>query len=108
MTDFVNQKCVPCEGGVAPLSKSDAEETMKHIPGFMLSGDGKHIARTFEFKDFLEAMIFVNKVADIAEKEGHHPDIAIHWNTVTIDLWTHAIGGLSTNDFIVAAKVNTL
>jgi len=108
MTDFANQKCVPCEGGIAPLSKADAEETMKHIPGFVLTEDGKHIARTFEFKDFVEAMVFVNKVADVAEKEGHHPDISIHWNKVTIDLWTHAIGGLSTNDFIVAAKVNQL
>jgi 4a-hydroxytetrahydrobiopterin dehydratase len=108
MSDFTKQHCVPCEGGIAPLTKKDAEETMKHVPGWTLDTDGKHIRCSFTHKDFVEAMAFVNKVADIAEKEGHHPDIAIHWNRVDLDLWTHAIGGLSTNDFIVAAKVNAL
>ncbi len=106
MNDLANQKCIPCEGGVAPLTKTDAEETMKHVPGWTLDAEGKHIAREFVFKDFGEAMTFVNKIADIAEKEGHHPDISIHWNKVNLNLWTHAIGGLSTNDFIVAAKIH--
>jgi 4a-hydroxytetrahydrobiopterin dehydratase len=108
MTDFIKKKCVPCEGGVAPLTKKDAEETMKHIPHWELDGGGRHIKRTFVFKDFAEAMQFVNKVAGVAEQEDHHPDISISWNKVTVDLSTHAIGGLSTNDFIVAAKLNSL
>lgn len=106
MSNLDQQHCVPCEGGVAPLTKADAEETMKHVPGWMLSDDGKTISRDFEFKDFKTAMAFVNKVADIAEGEGHHPDIHIWWNKVRLDLSTHAIKGLSTNDFILAAKIN--
>ena len=108
MSDFIQQHCVPCEGGVAPLTKTDAEETMKHIPGWALDTSGKKISRDFTFKNFKEAMVFVNNVAEVAEKEGHHPDIAIWWNKVRLELSTHAIEGLSTNDFIVAAKVNVL
>ncbi len=108
MTNFDKQHCVPCEGGVAPLSKGDAEETMKHIPDWNLSDDGKAISRDFVFANFKEAMKFVNNVADLAEGEGHHPDIAIKWNKVKLEIATHAIGGLSTNDFILAAKVNQL
>ncbi|MDO8521616.1 MAG: 4a-hydroxytetrahydrobiopterin dehydratase [bacterium] len=108
--------CVPCEGDIAPLTKSDAEETMKHVPGWAIADDppqsgragGMKISRDFVFKEFKEAMVFVNTVADIAENEGHHPDISISWNKVRLELSTHAIGGLSTNDFIVAAKVNAL
>ena len=66
------------------------------------------IGREFEFKDFKEAMIFVNNVADLAETEGHHPDITIHWNKVKLDLWTHSVDGLTENDFIVASKINKL
>jgi 4a-hydroxytetrahydrobiopterin dehydratase len=108
MTELFKQHCVPCEGGVAPLTKADAEETMKHIPGWTLAEDGKKISRDFLFADFKEAMVFVNKVAEIAEAEGHHPDIAIWWNKVKLELSTHAIDGLSTNDFIVSAKINAL
>jgi len=107
MTDLQTQHCVPCEGGVVPLSKTDAAETMKHVPGWVLREDSKKISRNFKFKDFKGVMVFVNKVADIAEGDGHHPDISISWNKVKLELSTHAIGGLSTNDFILAAKVNT-
>lgn len=108
MENFTQQHCVPCEGGIAPLTKADAKETMKHVPGWALFSDGKSIARDFVFKDFKDAMVFVNKVAELAEGEGHHPDISIHWNKVRLELSTHAIAGLSTNDFILAAKVNQL
>ena len=79
---------------------------MKKIDGW--TTDNKKISKTFKFADFKEAMKFVNKVADLAENEGHHPDINISYNKVEIILWTHAIGGLSTNDFIVAAKIDQL
>lgn len=77
-------------------------------PGWDVTEDGKKIRREFLFKNFKEAMVFVNKVADIAESEGHHPDLHVFYNRVVVELWTHAIGGLSENDFIVAAKVNEL
>lgn len=107
--DFATKKCVPCEGGTEPLTQTKAEEYLAAIPGWVLSDDFKKISREFQLKDFMLAVKFVNQIADIAESEGHHPDLAIFsWNHVRVQLWTHAIGGLSDNDFIVAAKVNQL
>ena len=80
----------------------------EEIPGWEIIEDGKKIARKFEFKNFVESMKFINKLADLAESEGHHPDIFVSYKRVTITLWTHAIGGLSENDFILAAKTNEL
>lgn len=100
--------CVSCEGGVPPLDRAAAEKLLKETPGWKLSADAKTISRDFAFKDFNEAMAFVNKVAGIAEAEGHHPDIHVFWNKVRLDLSTHAIKGLSENDFILAAKVDML
>ena len=78
------------------------------VPLWSLAEGDTRLERRFEFKDFLQAMEFVNRVAGIAEAEGHHPDIAIHWNKVDLVLWTHSIGGLHENDFIVAAKIDRL
>jgi len=100
------KKCIPCEGGVEPMSVKKAEELLQEIPGWKLTD--KKLERKYSFSDFKEAMNFVNKVAEIAEKEGHHPDISIQWNKVILELWTHAIDGLSENDFIIASKVNKL
>ncbi len=106
---LTDQKCVPCEGGVPAMTKEEAQEHMPQVPGWkMLDGEPLRIQRTFSFKDFKEAMEFVSKVADLAESEGHHPEITIEWNKVTLTLYTHAINGLFLNDFIVAAKVNEL
>ncbi len=91
-----------------PLTKEQAAPYLRMTPGWALDAAGKKIYRPFSFKDFKEAMAFVNKVAAIAEGEGHHPDIYIFYDRVNLELWTHAIGGLSENDFIVAAKVNDL
>ncbi len=106
----LNKKhCVPCEGGIPPLSNEKEDELMKQIPDWLLVRDGTHkITRQFKFKNFIEAMKFVNEVADLAESEGHHPDIKIVYNKVRLDLFTHAVGGLSENDFIMAAKINNL
>jgi 4a-hydroxytetrahydrobiopterin dehydratase len=106
--DLAAKKCIPCEGGVLPFNKKEAEKYINEVPGWVLSEDGRKITREFKFKDFKEAMKFVNVVADLAESEGHHPDIYIFWNRVKLELSTHAIGGLSENDFILAAKINTL
>jgi 4a-hydroxytetrahydrobiopterin dehydratase len=100
--------CVPCRGGVPPLTREKALEYATATPEWSLVEDGTRLVRRFEFADFRAAMEFVNRVADLAESEGHHPDIAIHWNKVELTLWTHKIGGLHENDFILAAKVDRL
>ena len=97
---------MPCEGGVDPIDRPVAEKYLTQVPGWNLSGDAKKISKEYKFKDFIGAINFVNNVAEIAESEGHHPDIKINYNKVLLELWTHAIGGLSENDFIIAAKIN--
>jgi len=86
----------------------EAEVLLKQIPGWEISDDAKKISRKFKFKNFAEALAFTNRVGEIAESEGHHPDISLGWGRVAIELTTHAIKGLSENDFIVAAKINSL
>lgn len=100
--------CRPGEGDVAPLDIDRIKKYMEELETSWELEDGKKIRRVFSFKNFKEAILFVNKMADLAEAEGHHPDITIHYNQVTIELWTHAIRGLSENDFIVAAKIKML
>jgi 4a-hydroxytetrahydrobiopterin dehydratase len=100
-------KCKPCEGGTKKMQMSAARRYMPMVEGWKLCRD--MISRQLKFKDFKEAVRFVNRVAVLAEKEGHHPDITIHsWNRVRLHLYTHAIGGLSQNDFIMAAKINKM
>jgi len=106
MEDLAEKKCVPCEGGVPPLDEPTARRYLASLTGWNLA-DGKRIRKEFAFKDFARALAFVNRVGAIAEAEGHHPDILIHsWNRVRLDITTHAIGGLSENDFILAAKID--
>lgn len=113
MNDIKNQKCVPCEGGTPPLETPKVQELTQEISDqwrvIPVSKDhGMKIARSFVFKNFLKNMEFVNAVAKIAEAEGHHPDMHISYNKLKIELWTHAVGGLSLNDFILASKIDTL
>ncbi len=98
------KKCVPCEAGTTPLGELEINELLKEIPAWTLKNG--HIYKKFKFKNFVEAMKFVNAVADIAETEGHHPDFSVHYNRVEVELWTHAIKGLPENDLIVAAKID--
>lgn len=100
--------CVPCEGGTKPLDNKEIENYLTLLKTRWIVKDGKKIEQEFRFKNFLESMIFVNKIADLAESEGHHPDIYISYNKVKIELTTHAIKGLSTNDFILAAKIELI
>ena len=102
----LRKHCVPCEGGMPPLSKKQSIELLQEITGWELQG--KLITKEWKFKDFKAAMQFVNAVAGLAESEGHHPDIHIHWNKVQLQLWTHAVKGLSENDFILAHKINQI
>ncbi|HWZ84759.1 MAG TPA: 4a-hydroxytetrahydrobiopterin dehydratase [Thermoanaerobaculia bacterium] len=108
MEGLAAKSCVPCRGGVPPLAPEAARERLGAVPGWRLEENATRLARGFEFRDFVEAMKFVNRVADVAEQEAHHPDIAVHWNKVDLTVWTHKIGGLHENDFILAAKVNRL
>jgi 4a-hydroxytetrahydrobiopterin dehydratase len=107
--NLLNKKCVPCEDkNIKPLSREDAQDYVDESHGWTLSEDAKKISKEYKFKDFIGAINFVERVADVAEMEGHHPDIHIHYNKVLLELWTHAIGGLHQNDFIVAAKVDAM
>ncbi len=106
--DFTNKKCVPCEGGVEPLKTDKINEYKKAINIEWEVVDETVLKRKFKFPSFKESIEFVNKVANLAESEGHHPDFKINYQNVTLNLTTHAIGGLSENDFIMAAKIESL
>ena len=106
--DLLKKKCVPCEGGIDPFTKEEANNYLPDVPGWKMNIEGKKISREYKFQDFIGAINFVERVADVAEMEDHHPDIHIHYNRVLLELWTHAIHGLSENDFIVAAKVDSM
>lgn len=109
MNNLTQKHCVPCEGGMPPLTDQQEDELMLQVQDWFLLRDSEHkLRRQFKFKTFKEAIAFVNKVADIAESEQHHPDIYVFYNKVQIDLFTHAVGGLSENDFIMAAKINQI
>lgn len=103
-----NNKCTPCEGGAMPINKTEAEILLKKLNGWLLDNEAKFIQREFRFANFKEALEFTNKVGNLAETEGHHPDIELSWGKVVIILTTHAIGGLSGNDFILASKINEI
>ena len=104
--NLTQKKCFPCEAGTPPLDETKVNELLKEVPEWQLKD--KHLYKRFKFKNFVEAMKFVNSVADIAEQERHHPDFCVHYNRVEIELFTHAIKGLSENDFIVAAKIDKI
>ncbi|MEK6952980.1 MAG: 4a-hydroxytetrahydrobiopterin dehydratase [Nanoarchaeota archaeon] len=104
--ELSKKRCKPCEGNILPFTEKQARKYLKHIPDWKIE-DNK-IIKEFKFKNFKENIAFVNKVSEIAEQEQHHPDLQISYNKLKIILTTHAIKGLSENDFIVAAKINKL
>jgi len=106
--ELVKRKCVPCQGGIPPMAAVDAERMLKEVPGWELAAGGSKIQRTFRFADFVRAQSFAVEVGALAESEQHHPDICYGWGYCTVVLYTHKIGGLHENDFIVAAKVNAI
>jgi len=105
--NLTQKKCVPCEGGTLPLAKEKVEEYMKEVQGWEVQ-ENKVIEKTFSFKTFRESIDFVNQAAGIAEQEQHHPDMHIRYRKVTLELTTHAIKGLSENDFIMASKIDIM
>ena len=109
MTDLAERRCVPCEGGVAPLTRVAAEEVLQRLDeGWQLSVDGSSIQREFRFIDFYRTMSFVNALAHVANIEDHHPDVELGWGYCHVRYTTHAIRGLSENDFICAAKLDAI
>lgn len=108
MKKLIEKKCVPCSGDTPSLLPEEVESLITQVDNEWNVVDYKKIERKFKFKNFRESLEFVNKVGSIAEDEGHHPDITINYNRVTITLTTHAIKGLSVNDFILAAKIDTI
>ena len=111
MNELSKKKCVPCEGGVIPFDISEIHKYQKKVDGWDIVKDEKNIfslVKNFEFKNFNESQVFVNKVGNISEIEGHHPDIFYGWGYAKINITTHAIKGLSENDFILAAKIDEI
>ena len=107
MEDLAAKKCVPCEGGTSALKGVELRRLYSQLEGWTLANE-HHIEKEYLFKDFREALDFVNRLGEVAEQEGHHPDIYLTWGKVKVTLWTHAVGGLSENDFILAAKADAL
>ncbi len=105
---LAQKKCVACEGFETPFVREEAEVLLMQVKNWQLSEEAKSISKRFSFKNFSEALMFVNKVGSLAEEEGHHPDIELGWGRVTVLLTTHAIKGLSENDFILAAKIDAI
>ena len=102
--ELAKKRCKACEGGVVPLDRAKAQEFLKILSGWSLSEDGKVIRKEFTFKNFKEVIAFFNKIAQVCEQENHHPELRISYKRIGVELTTHAIKGLSENDFILAAK----
>lgn len=108
MTDLIEKHCQACEGSVAPLTREEAEKLLKKVEGWALNENATLIERRLSFKNYYHTMAFVNALAYISHIENHHPDLEVTYNSCTVRYTTHAIKGLSENDFICAAKTNTL
>jgi len=107
VSDLASKTCVPCKGGVPPLAGHELADLAKQVPQWQVV-DGHHLTRAFKFSDFQQALAFVNKVGEIAEGQGHHPDILLTWGKADVTTWTHKINGLTESDFILAAKIDRL
>ena len=111
MSDLANKKCVPCEGNIPPFKIEEIHNYLKKVDGWTVKEDGLdgyNLTKDFKFENFLKSQEFVNKVGEIAESEGHHPDIWFGWGYAKIKIYTHAIKGLSESDFILAAKIDKI
>ena len=107
MTELAERQCVPCRGGVPPLRGDDLKALSERLPGWQVI-DEHHLEKTHKFKDFREALDFVNRVGELAEEQGHHPDICFGWGKADVSIWTHKIDGLTESDFVLAAKIDKL
>jgi 4a-hydroxytetrahydrobiopterin dehydratase len=104
MTALAEQTCVPCRGGVPPMEADEAERLLAELDDDWKVVNTHHLERDFEFPDFVAALAFTNTIGEIAEEQGHHPDIHLSWGRVGVEIWTHKIDGLTESDFVLAAK----
>lgn len=107
MSDLASKHCVPCRGGVPALQGKELDDLAKQVPGWKVV-DEHHLARTYEFPDFKTALDLVDRIGDVAEQEGHHPNICFTWGKVEVSVYTHKVDGLTESDFILAAKIEKL
>ena len=107
-SDLVKKKCIPCEGGVPPLEQQAIATLLTALDGTWTLNEQGHLVRSFTFKDFVTTMDFANQVADLAEQEGHHPELTLSYGACVVEVWTHKIAGLTESDFILAAKISAL
>jgi len=111
MTDLADKKCIPCEGGIPSFDITQIHTYLKKVDGWDVKNDEEnsyYLIKEFKFEDFLKSQTFVNKVGDLAEIEGHHPDISFGWGYANIKIFTHAIKGLHESDFVLAAKIDRI
>jgi|TARA_B110000211_G_C13908310_1_gene477121 4a-hydroxytetrahydrobiopterin dehydratase len=111
MNELADKKCIPCEGGISPFDREEIHKYVKKVDGWDVKSDEEksfYLIKDFKFKNFLESQNFVNLVGNVAEVEGHHPDITFGWGYVKIKIYTHAIKGLAESDFILAAKIDKI
>ena len=108
MNELAEKECIPCKGGVPPLQGAELKDLQEKLGSSWQVVNEHHLEREFEFKDFRQALEFTNKVGELAESQGHHPDIYLAWGKVRIQIWTHKIFGLTESDFILAAKIDRM
>jgi 4a-hydroxytetrahydrobiopterin dehydratase len=107
VTELAERQCVPCRGGVPPLAGEEVRKLVEQLDGWQVVSD-HHLQKTYSFKNFREALDFVNRIGELAEEQGHHPDICFGWGEAEITIWTHKIDGLTESDFVLAAKIDRL
>jgi len=105
MSDLASKRCAPCEAGTPPLGAEEVGRLAGELDGWTVDG-GKRLVKEYRFPDFRQALAFVDRLGEVAESEGHHPDVYLSWGKVRVELSTHSVGGLSENDFILAAKAD--
>jgi 4a-hydroxytetrahydrobiopterin dehydratase len=107
MADLAERECVPCRGGVPPMNGAEIEKLLPQLEGWQVI-DEHHLQKLYRFKDFRASLEFVNRMGNLAEQQGHHPDICFGWGKAEVTIWTHKIDGLSESDFVLAAKIDKL
>lgn len=108
MSDLADRECIPCKGGVPPLEGEELEELLGRLDNDWEVVDGHRLRKSYRFRNFREALDFTNRVGELAEEQGHHPDIHLSWGRVVLEIWTHKIDGLHESDFVLAAKADRL
>jgi 4a-hydroxytetrahydrobiopterin dehydratase len=107
MSELAERQCVPCRGGVPPMKGEQINEMLSQLTDWQVVNE-HHLQKNYRFKDFRETLNFVNRVGELAEEQGHHPDICFGWGKADITIWTHKIDGLTESDFVLAAKIDKL